>query len=45
MQARVRQLGGELSVTGSRRGVTVRAAMPLVSTPDGAPITGPGGTA
>lgn len=38
MQARVRQLGGELSVTGGRRGVTVHAAMPLVFTADGAAL-------
>lgn len=36
MQARVRQLGGALSVTGSRKGVTVRAAIPLVSPMSGA---------
>jgi len=30
MQARVQQLGGELSVTSGRRGVTVRAAIPLI---------------
>ncbi|RDI57221.1 ATP-binding protein [Microvirga subterranea] len=36
MEARVRQLGGELSVTSGRRGVTVRAALPLVSATNGA---------
>lgn len=36
MQARVRHLGGELSVAGGRKGATVRAAMPLVSPAGGA---------
>jgi signal transduction histidine kinase len=38
MQARVRQLGGELAVAGSRRGTgtTVRATMPLIAPTDGA---------
>ncbi|MBB4005640.1 signal transduction histidine kinase [Aurantimonas endophytica] len=35
MQARVRQLGGELSVTGGRKGVTVSATMPLSAPPVG----------
>ncbi len=35
MQARVQQLGGELSVTGGRKGMTVLAAMPLASPPGG----------
>jgi signal transduction histidine kinase len=34
MQARVRQLGGELTVSGGRKGVIVRAIMPLVSPTD-----------
>lgn len=36
MQARVQQLGGELSVTSGRKGVTVLARLPLVSPTDGA---------